>query len=112
MDNVAVQSEPNQTLSTATEFVTPSKSNFFRKSFNLFRNRMNKMASKFPSKVLPEDVHMTRTPLGTFSLSTKVINRNVAAVDASDAIEIQADVAVNVSKTTQKEFDVLPTFLS
>ena len=55
---------------------------------------------------------MTKTPLGTFSLSTKVINRNVAAVDASDAIEIQADVAVDVSKTTQKEIDVLPTFLS
>ena len=55
---------------------------------------------------------MTQIPLGTFWLSTKVINRNVAAVDASDAIEIKADVAVDVSKTTQKEIDVLPTFIS
>ena len=69
------------------------------------------MAAKFPSKAMPENFQMTRTPLGTFPLPAKVISRNVA-VDASAAVEIQVDVTEDVSRVTQEEINEIPTFLS
>ena len=70
---VTAQREPNQTVSHNPTFKSWLVRPVLRKSLNYFRNScVDKMAAKFTSTALLENIQITRTPLQTLSQPSKL----------------------------------------